>query len=694
MALRYYGALALGADQPLGLRIETAAFVSILLCLLCGSLVFQVTRLLYWQRLRHHEPPGRRELLAVYERTVPTVCVLIPSYREELRVLRQTVVSAALAEYPRRRIVVLLDDPPWGGPSELRALEASRALVMDLEQWFVDWSRRIEGALAGSAVGRADETIVLASLYEAAADWLETEARQVDQASQPAFAHTDRLFADRVLREPAAAHRRLAAELRCRPCDRAELDHHRQRLAALFDVSIESFERKQYANLPHAANKAMNLNAYVGLMGSDWRAIETPAGEVRLERCDPAEATISVPAADFLLVLDADSLVLSDYLLKLVPIIEAHPRMAVIGSPYTAVPQAHAVLERVAGATTDAHFCVHQGLTSFSASFWVGACALVRLAALRDIGTATEERGERIPVFISDRTVIEDTEASIDLVRAGWVLHSYPERLAYSATPRDFGALIIQRRRWANGGLLILPALLRHQSRSRMSLRGFAEFAMRAYYLGALPAMTLAMIALLSYPFSDVLASVWLPATAAPYYFLYGRDLRSRGHRWSDLLRAHALNLVLLPVCLHGVLASIYQGFSGRKAAFGRTPKVEDRTAIPALHALVQWVILLFIGNFLISDIVFTRYLHGIFSLTNGVFFLYGFLAFVGARASWQDTRSALLPPTPMAPRLAGLLERFSLALRRSIADPLNETALIVPEATVAAPTAQGAEGP
>ncbi|TMH25800.1 MAG: hypothetical protein E6H63_14345, partial [Betaproteobacteria bacterium] len=58
--------------------------------------------------------------------------------------------------------------------------------------------------------------------------------------------------------------------------------------------------------------------------------------------------------------------------------------------------------------------------------------------------------------------VIEDTESSIDLINRGWQLYNYPERLAFSATPADFGALLIQRRRWANGGLIILPKLLRY----------------------------------------------------------------------------------------------------------------------------------------------------------------------------------------------------------------------------------------
>ena len=74
-----------------------------------------------------------------------------------------------------------------------------------------------------------------------------------------------------------------------------------------------------------------------------------------------------------------------------------------------------------------------------------------------------------IKQYIKDRTVIEDTESTIDMGLYGWRLHNYPERLSYSATPPDFGSLCIQRRRWANGGLLIVPKL-RRQSRARRRL--------------------------------------------------------------------------------------------------------------------------------------------------------------------------------------------------------------------------------
>ena len=103
------------------------------------------------------------------------------------------------------------------------------------------------------------------------------------------------------------------------------------------------------------------------------------------------------------------------------------------------------------------------------------------------------EHGHPVTRYIQDRTVIEDTESTLDLVGQGWGLHNHPERLAYSATPADFGTLIIQRRRWACGGLLILPKLLR-QAMRRAERGRLAGLAIRFHYLASLAYGPLAVL--------------------------------------------------------------------------------------------------------------------------------------------------------------------------------------------------------
>jgi hypothetical protein len=119
-------------------------------------------------------------------------------------------------------------------------------------------------------------------------------------------------------------------------------------------------------------------------------------------------------------------------------------RLAVAQSPYSAVPSAPGMVERIAGATTDMQYIVHQGFTRSNATFWVGANALLRTTALHDIATTRIENGVEVKCFIADRTVIEDTESSVDLMARGWGLFNYPQRLSYSATLR------ISVRRWFN----------------------------------------------------------------------------------------------------------------------------------------------------------------------------------------------------------------------------------------------------
>src|SRR5207247_5687202 len=118
-----------------------------------------------------------------------------------------------------------------------------------------------------------------------------------------------------------------------------------------------------------------------------------------------------------------------------------------------------------------------------------------RRAAIADLRFTRRERGFEVPCFIHDRTPIEDTESSLDLVARGWTLHNHPERLAYSATPPDFGALLIQRRRWANGGLILLPKLLRTLLRRPWRPRTLAEGWMRGHYLVSIACVNVSLLA-------------------------------------------------------------------------------------------------------------------------------------------------------------------------------------------------------
>jgi cellulose synthase/poly-beta-1,6-N-acetylglucosamine synthase-like glycosyltransferase len=428
------------------------------------------------------------------------------------------------------------------------------------------------------------------------------------------------------------------------------------RLVRIFGAELGYFERKRYANLSHDANKAMNLNAYISLMGSRWQT-EEAAGSLMLRPANRRSADVVVPDSTYILTLDADSLLLRDYCLRLVHYLESpgNERVAVTQTPYSSFRGAPTRIERVAGATTDIQHILHQGMTEYGATFWVGANAVIRKAALQDIVEVETVGGFEVRRYIQDRTVIEDTESSVDLGSHGWSLVNYPERLSYSATPPDFGSLVVQRRRWANGGLLILPKLWRQLSERRFNRERIriAEVALRLNYMASITWASFGLLFMLAYPYDSRLLSPLVFLAALPYFLAMGSDLRDCGHRFSDIFRIYGFNIVLLPVNLAGVLKSLQQALTGEKIPFVRTPKVKNRTAAPALYVVVPYLIVGFSLFTLWRDFGQQNWGNAVFAALNALLAAGAIKAYIGVRNSVVDFFLGILNWVYVAPRQA-----------------------------------------
>jgi cellulose synthase/poly-beta-1,6-N-acetylglucosamine synthase-like glycosyltransferase len=624
-------------------RLPEAAGYVIYLFIVCflvyGSLVYQMTRLAYRYRLcteandeshvRHWRGRQRR------------LVILIPSYKEEPDVIRMTLISAALQRHPDKRVVLLIDDPPQpNSAADAAALTAARNLACQLHTDFLGFAGRardlrdaiIDDTKAGSLAYVSDG---LKGLIDDATRWLNSQPDIV--STEP---HIKAIFKDKVIvpvidalsEDLACVTRSLAATGQ----DSISLVCVCQRLLEQFSVEIASFERKRYANLSHEPNKAMNLNSYIGLLGGSFAEQESENGLLLLPAAGTS-ATIQVPAADYLITLDADSLIVPGYADVLLSVCErsGNERIAVAQTPYSAFPNAPRLIERIAGATTDIQYCIHQGFTAFGATFWVGANALLRVTALRDIEEQFEERGFRMSRFIQDRTVIEDTESSIDLATKGWLLYNYPARLSYSATPPDFGALTVQRARWANGGLIILGKLLRYLA-SAASPTMVGEGLMRIHYLTSIAAVNIGLMLLLWGGLVDE-TPVWLPLIAVPYFVAYAVDLRYVGYRCHEVFHVYALNLLLLPVNLAGVWTSLKQLVSGKTIPFARTPKVAGRTRTPKVFLLAALGLIGFCLAGAARDFSAERWEQLVFGALHACILAYAVIAFVGIREVVED---------------------------------------------------------
>jgi cellulose synthase/poly-beta-1,6-N-acetylglucosamine synthase-like glycosyltransferase len=631
-----------------GMQFTSQAIVHVVIMsfLTLSALLYLLARQGSLYRTRAHRRVPRAVIDDAFEENRPTMTALIPSYKEEIGTIRKTMLSAALQEYPFLRVVLLLDDPPRpaAGP-DADALAAARALPHQLTQWLAEPATRFAAALeryetsAPDRPAAAGELLELAGHFSWAANWLSARADEEHLAD-----HVDVFFADQVLRTLAEDFASLDVALRAAARDVGRLDRKRmvqlyRRLAWTFRAEITWFERKLYASLSPEANKAMNLNSYIGLMGRSFEPRHTPDGLVLA----PAGNTgsIAIPDADFLLTLDADSIVLPEYCLRLVYLMNQpeNYRLAVAQTPYSAFPGSATRMERLAGATTDLQHIIHQGMSYHDATFWVGANAVIRKRALDDIVETETIGGHEIRRYVQDRTVIEDTESSLDLAIHGWWLLNYPERLSYSATPPDFGSLSIQRRRWANGGLLILPKLWRNgRERSRRGEHGSsAQTLLRVNYMASTCWSSLGLLVLLAYPFDSKLLSPLIVLAALPYFLAMASDLKRLGYKRTDALRIYGFNLILLPVNLAGVAKSVQQAITGKKIPFARTPKVADRTATPLLFAASPFAIIGYSLWTIWRDYHAQNWGNAAFATVNTIAATYAVFAFMGVRNALVD---------------------------------------------------------
>lgn len=567
--------------------LGTVVFLVSVTALTFSAGMYLLARVGALPRLAAHRRARRADIDERFDRGDLRVLALLPSYGEDPAYVRMALWSVALQEVPQLRVVLLLDDPPTDDPAIRDRLARTRAIIDEIRLELTGPRELARDALAVAESSPADARAAVAAAYDTVARWMRERA-----ALEPRDGHAEAFFADRVLGSLADELAAVGSALEEASDDGdeavspARVRSLARRLARTLDADVDVFERKRFSELSHEPTKAGNLNAYLALVG----------GIHRLHDLDGTERIVEVPDCDAVITLDADSMLLPEYAARLVHALEqpGNERVGVIQTPYSSYRGRRSAIERLAGATTDLQHLVHQGLTAFDATFWVGANAVIRWATLADLRTIDTVDGRPVVRFLRGRTVIEDTEASIDVISHGWKLVNYPERLSYSATPPDFGTLVVQRRRWANGGLLVLPALWRTAAARRSAGRpmGVWGFLLRMNYLGSIAWVTAGLLVLLTVvPLNGDLVSVVLVLIALPYFVEMAHDLKVLGYRRRDIVGVYGLNLLLLAVNLAGTIGSVVQAFTGHRVAFARTPKRGERTPAGALLVLAPLVI-------------------------------------------------------------------------------------------------------
>ena len=145
------------ADTNFRFTMEAVSYVVVVTFLTFSALMYLLARQGALQRFRQHRRAPRGLIDSHFGAASEALTVLIPSYAEEPDVVRLTMWSAALQEYPDLRVVLLIDDPPNPtDPDTLAKLTATRLLSDEIVSSLREPSARFKRALKQAEL-RLDE---------------------------------------------------------------------------------------------------------------------------------------------------------------------------------------------------------------------------------------------------------------------------------------------------------------------------------------------------------------------------------------------------------------------------------------------------------------------------------------------------------------------------------------------------------
>jgi cellulose synthase (UDP-forming) len=158
---------------------------------------------------------------------------------------------------------------------------------------------------------------------------------------------------------------------------------------------------------------------------------------------------LTVIEADLIAVLDADHVADANFLVKTVGYFD-DPRLALVQTPQEFYNHDSFEHEAVAGDGERFHEqvlfyrMIQPGKNRWGGAFWCGTGAVVRVAALREVGGVATD------------TITEDIHTTIRLHRRGWRTVYHNEVLARGLAAGDADTYQLQRLRWGTGAMQVL----------------------------------------------------------------------------------------------------------------------------------------------------------------------------------------------------------------------------------------------
>lgn len=179
-----------------------------------------------------------------------------------------------------------------------------------------------------------------------------------------------------------------------------------------------------------------------------WGVDHVTRTEHRHAKAGNLNHALASSEADFAVIMDADFAAHHDFVRRVLPHF-AEERLAILQTPQAfynpdLAQQNLGLGGRIADEQALFFRDIQPARDAWGAAFFCGSCAMVRLAALREIGG-----------FPTD-SITEDLLTSLRLQHHGWHTRYLNERLSMGLAAESISAFFVQRDRWSRGAIEIL----------------------------------------------------------------------------------------------------------------------------------------------------------------------------------------------------------------------------------------------
>lgn len=270
----------------------------------------------------------------------------------------------------------------------------------------------------------------------------------------------------------------------------------------------------------------------------------------------------------YVTVFDADQTPFSNFLSKLIPILEADPKLAFVQTPqfYSNLSSSRVSFAAdMQQAIFYEYIC--EGKSSSQAMICCGTNVVLRREALMGVGGFDES------------TVTEDFATSIRLHIKGWRSRYYNHVYVFGMGPDNLGAYFKQQNRWAMGNVGVLSRVIGNFFRSPFALKPvqWLEYLVTSSYYLIGWAYLFLVICPMIYIFFSIPSFFMNPViytlTFMPYMVLsvaiFYISMSARRYNIPQLFLGQSLSFITLPVYMR---ASLF-GLLGIKGTFQVTAK-------------------------------------------------------------------------------------------------------------------------